>query len=62
MSILKTVASKPSVCSFAITASLAVYIQQTEEQYSLPNLGSLDPTHCKNASFCGTFPSDGRNT
>ncbi|MBA7622426.1 hypothetical protein ES703_29803 [subsurface metagenome] len=47
------------MCSFAITASLVVYIQHTEEQYSIPIRRSLEPIHCKNAIFLGINPSEG---
>ncbi len=47
------------VCSFAITASLIEYMQQTLEQYSFPQCSSLEPTHWMNAIFSGMSPSEG---
>ncbi|MBA7557359.1 hypothetical protein ES705_50109 [subsurface metagenome] len=60
ISIEKMVGSTIFICSLAITASLAVYIQHTEEQYSTSMFLSLDPTHWRKPIFLGIVPSEGR--
>ena len=62
MSCLKTKQLEFSECSCVMIASLAVYMQQTLEQYGTPSCKSLEPAHCMKAIFNGSSRSLGRNT
>ena len=46
--------------SFSSSACLALYMQQTLEQYGWPCAGSRDPTQETKTTVFGSVPSDGR--
>src|SRR3989339_635919 len=52
------VASRPGACSLASMDSLVAYMQQTLLQYPCV-CESLEPTHWMNASFFGSWWSEG---
>ncbi len=56
------VGSMLASCSRAMMASLAAYMQQTEEQYPWSQVMSREPTHWIQATLRGRCPSDGRFT